>query len=156
MKRHELLASDSVKNISGNEFSGLIKKSENISVFFEQARGGVLLIDQVCSMKDDATNILVEHMQSADFKGQVLILLGVDSSIDADKWLSNPDHRLRDYVHKRMVSIPMWTGVEATHFVMQQIERIGIPITKEAQEALSRCIERDRREVCLQCIENAF
>ena len=144
LKKYAVLQQDTVTICTGSDLVGIDNNEtkNKVRAALNQARGGVLLIEQACSLKDgtlEVTSVLLDHVQSSDFKGRLLVVLGLGCSGRMEELFKFVSPEFRDCFDKRRINLPQWTGEQATLAAMKQIERIGIPIAKDAQEELARC-----------------
>lgn len=140
----DLLPNDSVTTCKGTELIGLDDAQTNLKIraIFTQARGGILLIEQACYLKDSSIETagpaLLDLVRSSEFRGKLVVVLGAGCDFRVNGLFTNASAEFKDCFDKRRIALPKWTGEQAKIALMRQIERIGIPITAQAQDELSR------------------
>ena len=145
-KKLDLLPSDNVIVTTGTNLQGqyIGETKGKVIKLMNQARGGILLIDEAYALASgkgsysvEAVDTLVGQITEADFKGNLIVIMaGYGDKMDEMFQSVNPGFRSR--FDKRRVEFPPWTGEQAAAVAMAEIERDGKRILPDAYEDMIR------------------
>jgi hypothetical protein len=114
----------------------------------QQARGGILLIDEAHGLYSDTGNwyareaveALIGHITEKEFKGNLLVIMsGYADELNTMFSRANPG--LRSRFDKIRVVFPAWTGRQAAVAVAAAVEAEGRKLTEEAELELYKSFD---------------
>jgi hypothetical protein len=110
----------------------------------EEARGGILFIDEAYSLvpsagsfATDAVQTLLDNITKPEFKGNlVIILAGYEKDLDM---LFTVNAGLSSRFDKHRISFPSWTAAQARDATVAGVHRDNKTLTADAIEAVYQC-----------------
>lgn len=142
----ELLPTDRVVETTAKTMMGQYvgQTAQLVTAKMEEARGGILFIDEAYSLvpsagsfASDAVQTLLDNITKPEFKGNlVIILAGYEKDLDL---LFTVNAGLSSRFDKHRLSFPSWTAAQARDATVAAVHRDNKTLTVEATEALHQC-----------------
>jgi SpoVK/Ycf46/Vps4 family AAA+-type ATPase len=142
----ELLPTDRVVETTGKTMLGQYvgQTAQLVSAKMEDARGGVLFIDEAYSLiptagsyASDALQTLLDNITKPEFKGNlVIILAGYERDLNM---LFTVNAGLSSRFDKHRIAFPAWTAPQAHEATVAAIHHDNKTLTGEARDALFEC-----------------
>ena len=142
-----ILPSANVITVTGTSLMGQYtgETKEKVLEVMEQARGGILFIDEAYGLMGgthkngsygkEAVDTLVGNMTNAEFKGNLLVIMaGYEKDMDALFAEANPGFSSR--FNKKRIVFNAWTAEQVADAVVSEIVRGGKTLTPDAEEQL--------------------
>ena len=139
----ELLPTDRVVETTAKTMMGQYvgQTAQLVTAKMEEARGGILFIDEAYSLvpsagsfASDAVQTLLDNITKPEFKGNlVIILAGYEKDLDL---LFTVNAGLSSRFDKHRISFPSWTAAQARDATVAAVHRDNKTLTAEATEAV--------------------
>ncbi len=130
----------------------------------QQARGGILLIDEAYGLNPgkgnwgyatEAVDTLVGQITEAEFKGNLIVIMaGYANQVNEMFQSVNPG--LRSRFDKKRIEFPPWTAAQAVDVTIKEIQKDGKDITERASQELLTCFSEMTKDASWASARDVF